>query len=188
MDSKLVLLSETRIDELAKNSVSNLTWDYLDDRYRNGNSKITVMSSVYHTGSDFYEVSFKATATHKSRKKYTLILRFYKVGEYITDDPSKCRYSKLESILRNVVHKCDVKMYSNDPSFLYQGTFEGLAKNDLSIFKFPGPKGDHVWDNRHSGSGGLINREIHLTKHLAQVASNIDTYIPKMAQLIKVTE
>ena len=35
-------------------------------------------------------------------------------------------------------------------------------------------------------SGGLTNKNIHLTKHLAQIASNIETYIPKLAQKLDV--
>lgn len=180
-------LNEATIDELSKNDVSNLTWNFLSDRYENGNSKIELTTATYHINNDFLEVTFLANATY-GRTKYTLVFRFYNVEQYFISDPAKSRYSKVESMLRNIIHKCDVKLYSNDPSFMYQGSFEGLAKNNMSIFKFPGPNGDHVWDERHSDSGGLINSEIHLTKHLAQVVTTMDKYISRMAQILNVTE
>ena len=47
-------------------------------------------------------------------------------------------------------------------------------------------KGTDEWNSRHMASGGLTNKNIHLTKHLAQIASNIELYVPKLAQKLNV--
>jgi hypothetical protein len=91
-------------------------------------------------------------------------------------------YGQLEQALKKVIHSCDVKFYSDDPSFDWQGCWEGLAKHDLSIYKFTGEKGKGIWDEKHAASGGLQNQEIHLTKHLSQVVNEIDSYIKQIAQ------
>lgn len=182
----LNLLLEAKIDELIQNGVSSLTWEFYDQRIRYGNTKVNVASSIYNVKDKYYEVWFKVDSTKNENIKYDVILRWYNVDKYFTDDPSKVRYSVVEKMLRDIIHKCDVRMYSSDPSFQLQGTWEGLAKNDLSIFKYNGPKGDGIWDSRHMNSGGLNNKNIHLTKHLAQIISQIDSFVPKMSQMLDV--
>lgn len=182
----MYLLLETRIGELLNHGVSNLTWNTLDSRMRHGHHGVEVAGVSYHVSDDFLEADFTVDSTDSSNKKYSVILRFYKVGKYFTSDPSKSKYSVLEQMLRNIVHKCDVRFYSDDPSFLWQGVWEGLSNNDMSIFKFTGTKGDGVWDDRHMETGGLTNREVHLTKHLTQIVSQINEFVPKMAQRLEV--
>lgn len=181
----LSLLMETTIKELTQTGVSNKTWDFLDNRLRYGDSGVTVESSFYNVGEGYYEAWFKANST-TSDAKYDIVFRWYDVDKYFTDDPKKVRYSEVEKMLRNVIYKCNVRLYSSDPSFSMQGCWEGLDANDLSIYKFPGPKGAGIWNTRHMASGGLTNKNIHLTKHLAQIASNIETYVPKLAQKLDV--
>ena len=182
----LLTLMETKIRELINNDVSNLTWEYLDDRIRYGISTIDVKSSFYNVGEGYYEAWFKATSTSDASKKYDVVFRWYDVDKYFTDDVKKVRYSVVEKMLRNVINKCDVRMYSSDPSFTLQGCWEGLDANDLSIFKYEGVKGDDIWNERHMSSGGLNNRNIHLTKHIAQIINQMDSFIPKLAQKITV--
>lgn len=181
----LSLLTETTINELLKSSVSNLTWGFLDNRLRFGDSGVEVKSSFYNVGEGYYEAWFKVNST-EGDDKYDLVFRWYDVDSYFTSDPKKVKYSEVEKMLRNIIYKCAVRLYSSDPSFFYQGCWEGLDKNDLSIYKFPGPSGDGKWDEKHIESGGLNNRKIHLTKHIAQIASEIEKHIPKLSQLLTV--
>ena len=181
----LSLLTETTINELLQTGVSNKTWDFLDSRLRYGDSGVSVESSFYNVGEGYFEAWFKVNSTDGD-DKYDVVFRWYDVDKYFTEDPKKVRYSVVEKMLRNVIYKCNVRLYSSDPSFSLQGCWEGLDANDLSIYKFKGPKGDDVWNARHMASGGLTNKNIHLTKHLAQIASNIEQYIPKLAQKLDV--
>lgn len=181
----LSLLMETTIKELTQTGVSNITWNFLDNRMRYGNSNVSVKSSFYNVGEGYFEAWFKVDST-KGDGEYDVVFRWYDVDKYFTEDPKKVKYSVVEKMLRNVIYKCNVKLYSSDPSFSMQGCWEGLDATDLSIYKFPGPKGTGEWNSRHMASGGLTNKNIHLTKHLAQIASNIELYIPKLAQKLNV--
>ena len=183
----MYLLFESTIEKLKTTCISNFTQDKLEDRLNNGDYHMSVSQAIYHKNDDFLEVTFTVNATNGG-KPYTCILRFYKVGKLVTDDLSKARFSVVEKTLRKIIKKCDVRFYSNDSSFYWQGSWEGLDKNDLSIYKFNGPKGDGVWDSRHANSGGLMNSEIHLTKHLAQIVRTIDGYISQIAQKLTVAE
>ena len=183
----MYLLFESTIEKLKATCISNFTQDKLEDRLNNGDYHMSVSQAIYHKNDDFLEVTFTVNATNGG-KPYTCILRFYKVGKLVTDDFSKASFSVVAISLRKKKKKCDVRFYSNDPSFYWQGSWEGLDKNDLSIYKFNGPKGDGVWDSRHANSGGLMNSEIHLTKHLAQIVRTIDGYISQIAQKLTVAE
>lgn len=183
----MYLLFESTIDKLRATCISNFTQDKLEDRLNNGDYHMSVSQAIYHKKDNFLEVTFTVNATNGG-KPYTCILRFYKVGDLVTEDLDKARFSVVEKILRKIIKKCDVRFYSNDPSFYWQGSWEGLDKNDLSIYKFNGAKGDGVWDNRHASSGGLANSEIHLTKHLAQIVRTIDGYISQIAQVLTVAD
>lgn len=183
----MYLLFESTIEKLRGSGISNFTQSKLDDRMYDGDYHMSVQQAVYHKNDDFLEVVFDVNAT-KGGKPYTCILRFYKVGQYITDDLAKTKFSIVEKTLRKIIKKCDVRFYSSDPSFYWQGAWEGLDKNGLSIYKFTGEPGSGVWDERHSLSGGLANPSIHLTKHLAQIVNTIDAYISSISQVLQVTE
>ena len=76
------LLLETRIDELIKNSVSNLTWNSYDDRMHDGHHNVFVNTSFYNVGEDYFEVAFKAESTSTSKKYYDVVFRWYEVDKY----------------------------------------------------------------------------------------------------------
>lgn len=188
------LFLEATIDSLKTSAVSGLTQHHLDKRYQN-DFNIDLGQASYHRRDDFLELIFFANSTfgdtgyiastnlpQGKNGQYTLCLRFYKVGRFLKDE-SKMGYSQLEQALRDCIHKCDVKFYSDDPSFYWQGIFEDLDERGMSIYKFPGPsKGNGVWRDRHAASGGLQDPYIRLTKHLAQVINEIDSYIKTIAQ------
>lgn len=182
----MYLLFETNIDKLRSGGfVSNLTTGYLNNRLKGPQNRIEVASATYYVSDNFLEVAFDVQPT-QGVNHYTVILRFYDVGKYVKDDLGKARFSVVEHTLNKIIKQCDVRFYSDDPSFLWQGCWEGLDKNDMSIFKFTQPKGDGIWDNRHMLSGGIGNRELHLTKHIAQIVTYIDGYIHTIAQKINV--
>lgn len=187
------LFLEATIDSLRGNSVSGITQRSLDQRYQN-DFNIDLAQASYHRKEDFLELIFFANSTYGDtgfisatslpqgkNGQYTLCLRFYKVNNYLKDEKSM-GYSQLEKAIKDCIHNCDVKFYSDDPSFYWQGTFEDLDKEGLSIYKFPGEKGSGYWRDKHAASGGLQNPNIRLTKHLAQVVDEIDSYITEIAQ------
>jgi len=186
------LFLEATIDSLAGNSVSGLTQHHLDLRYQN-DFNIDLGQAAYYRKQDFLELIFFANSTYGATDfiastslpqgkngQYTLCLRFYKVGQYLKDEKNM-GYGQLEQALKQAIHSCDVKFYSDDPSWFYQGGWEACDKENLSIYKFPGPAGKGIWTARHKASGGLTG-DAHLTKHLSQVVNEIDSYIKQIAQ------
>lgn len=184
---------ESTIDSLIGSSVSGLTQHHLDQRYQN-DFNIDLGQASYNRREDYLELIFFANSTYGDtgfiastnlpqgkNGQYTLCLRFYQVGQFLKDEKNMS-YSQLEKALLECIHRCDVKFYSDDPSFYWQGCWEGLDKNNLSIYKFTGEKGDGIWHAKHAASGGLGNPEIHLTKHLAQIVTEIDSYVKQIAQ------
>lgn len=182
----MYLLLETSIPKLKSGGfVSNLTQGYLDDRMKK-QYEISVSSSLYNISKDFLEVIFSVIST-ESERRYTVILRFYDVGRFIKDDLATAKFSIVEKTLNKIIKLCDVRFYSDDPSFLWQGCWEGLDNHDMSIFKFNDIKGKGIWDDRHMRSGGIQNKEVHLTKHLAQIVNTIGAYVSEISQKLKVS-
>ena len=205
MKRKLIKFLELNLGQFTDGGVSNLTKKWLDLRNKEGETEITLNNALYHKGGiigknqDFLELTFFAKSTYGGESfvaavdtpqapngYYVLVLRFYDAKQFLTADTLQKGYKDLEASIAKVLHSCEVRLYSDDPSWFYQGGWEAADKKDASIFKFTGPKGTGVWDARHQASGGLSNPPIHITKHLAQVMMTIDSYIPQIAQNLQV--
>lgn len=198
------LLLEATLDILTQTAISNLTKKHLDKRETKGDSEINLASATWHTKKDFLELVFYAKSSFGDTQYiaadnisnntpngyYTVVIRFYNVSSQSPDfqpaDFENLEHSKLQQIIKNVLHNCDAKFYSDDMSFLFQGCWEDLAKEDMSIYKYTGPKGKGIWRGIHNSSGGITNPNIHLTKHIAQVIRDIDLYVTKIEQLLTV--
>lgn len=117
--------------------------------------------------------------------QYTVEIQFVhadKFGEL--DDLTSLSRTKLNVFWDNCIKNCDIKFYSDDPSFYWQGTWEDLAENNASIYPFKGKRGDHTWRKRHGASGGLLHPEIRITKHLAQILYDLDKYKDTIIQYL----
>lgn len=193
-------LIEMTISDLSSNAVSGITQKRLDDRYENGDTDINLIKANFYMKKDFLELVFACKSTYGATDfiaaedipdvpdgYYAAVLRFYKISKYIKRNIAEQHFSTMTTQIKNAVHNCDVKLYADDSSFFYQA-WEGLDKNKLAIYKFPGPSGQGIWDARHFNSGGLINKKIHITKHLAQIIRNIDDYVPQVCEKGNVVE
>lgn len=199
------LFLEATLDTLTQSAISNFTKKHLNKRETEGESQIDLASATWHTRKDFLELVFYAKSSFGDTQYiaadnisnntpngyYTVVVRFYKVSlqspDFQPSDFDTLTHSKLREIITNVVHNCDAKFYSDDMSFYWQGVWEDLYNNNMSIFKFTGKKGKGVWRDIHAASGGLANPQIRLTKHIAQVVRDIDTYITKIEQTLVIT-
>ena len=182
-------LQEMTITDLTTTAISDITQKTLDSRYEIGNNEINVVAVNFYMKKDFLEIIFACESTYGAEDfiaavdipnipngSYAVVLRFYGISEYIDKNISMLPFSTLSVQIKNVLHNCDVKLYADDSSFYYQA-WEGLDKNKLAIYKFPGEPGKGIWDTRHFNSGGLINKKIHITKHIAQIIQNIDDFV-----------
>lgn len=205
MERKLVKFLEMKMPELINGGISNITKKWLDLRQKDGETEITLNNALYHKGGifgknqDFLELTFFAKSTYGGTSfvaavdtpeapngYYVLVLRFYNVKPFLTKEVLNGGYAQIETALHQIFQSCDVRLYSDDPSWFYQGGWEAADKHDVSIFKFTGPNGTGKWDAIHTESGGLTNPPIHITKHLAQVLMTLSDYVPEIAQNLEV--
>lgn len=193
------LFLEATIDSLATTGVSNLTQKHLNIRYEN-DFNIDLAAATYYKRKDFLELIFFANSTFGATDfiagtnlpqgkngQYTLCLRFYKVKSFL-ENADTLGFTQLETALKDCLHKTDVKFYSDAPDFYFQGAWESLDKEGMSIYKFSGVNGKGIWDAKHYSSGGITNPRIHLTKHLAQIVNEIDDYIRQIAQILTLND
>ena len=195
----MIKLLETRIDYLLQSGISNITDKYLNLRFEpEARTEIQLIQVNYHTQSDYLELVFWADSTYTERHtqnetiqpvldkfgrtpdgKYILIANFYKVKRWIGKYPEMINTNRqrLYYYVKSLLHSCDARFYSDDPSFYWQGVYEDLAQENMSIYKFIGTNGKGIWRDRHFQSGGLAKPTIRVTKHLAQVIMFIDDYI-----------
>lgn len=196
----LIKFLESNIDILANTAISNLTQKWYELRMSNGETEIKLNSATYNTRmfNNYLELVFFAKSSYGNTSYiaatevpqapngwYTLVLRFYKVSKILGKDFKSIGYREIENRLKKVIHQCDVKFYSDDPSWFFQGGFELADKNKMSIYKYTGPKGNGIWENRHKSSGG-VSAQIYLTKHFAQLIHEIDSYITQIAKTIQI--
>lgn len=195
----MIKLLETKIDYLFSTGVSNITDKYLNLRFEpEARSNIELIQSNYHTGSDYLELVFYADATYTNdtqnttiqpvinrfgrtpNGKYLIIVKFLKVKRWLKDYQNlmETNRNRMLQYMKSLIHSCDAQFYSDDPSFYWQGVFEDLSQENMSIYKFNGTKGNGIWQNIHYQSGGLTKPTIRVTKHIAQIIMFIDDYIP----------
>lgn len=82
----------------------------------------------------------------------------------------------IKKFWEKVVKNCDLRFYSNDPSFYWQGFWEDLSNQRSAIKPFKGKKGTGRWRDIHQASGNLINGKLRVTKHIAQILLDLDTF------------
>lgn len=194
----VLILQEKTLSDLRGKATSNLTQQYLDVRKERGRTKIFLKSATINIKKDFMELIFNAAstfgatdfiaATDLQQAKdgyYTLAIRFYNIRSYITKDFMSLPTGTKQQAIGQIFNNCELKLYSDDPSYYYQGYWQDNEKEDMAIYKFPGPAGDDVWHNRHAQSGGLANPNVRLTKHLSQLVNDLDKYISEIARKCK---
>lgn len=83
-----------------------------------------------------------------------------------------------------VVDNCDLRFYSNDPSFYWQGFWEDLSNQRAAIKPFKGKRGTGRWRKIHQDSGNLTNGKLRVTKHIAQILLDLDIYEDRILKLL----
>lgn len=109
------------------------------------------------------------------KDRYTIIIQFLGFSQLF--DITKLIQLRPRTMARigpltQMMEMCDCKLYSDDPSFYYQGVWEDLDKVGMAVVPFIGPQGKDIWHNRHKLSGGLADPNVHVTKHIAQISLN----------------
>jgi hypothetical protein len=185
------------LNDLENRAISNITQKHLtmrltDPELRSG---IRVIEAQWEPANDTYTVFFEMEPSGGTPAKVlTTSAREYQGTFYNTvfqfQGPSKWLGTPAEfqqktaeqqiAAIEEMIMSAEAKLYSNDPSFYYQGMWEDLATVGGAMFPFPGPKGDGVWRARHAQAGGLANPMIRITKHMGQVIGNIGKLISEI--------
>src|SRR5574344_902846 len=193
------LFKEMSLDSMKVGTASGITQKALTDRFKNGDSHIELFSAICNIQKDFLEIIFQGNLTygttdyiaasdvqHDVNGAYSVVLRSYQVSKFLKQDFYKLTYSQEMPLIKQVIHNCDVKFYSDDPSYYFQGSWEDGEKAGIAIYKYTGEPGKNIWHDKMVNSGGLQNPNIHLTKHIAQIVEQIDSYLPKICQNLKI--
>jgi len=192
------------LKSLDAGGISNLTAMHLDRRLTDpeANSHIELIEAKWKVDDNEVVIYFYASPTYGGSTVmtpsgrpyqgsfYNVVFQFIGVETYLgtIEDFTASDERERERLFTDMMWSCPVKVYSNDPSFYYQASWEDLAKVDGVVFDFPGPTGTGYWHNKHVASGGLSNPNIHITKHMAAIIEDMNYYIPTITKALKKVE
>jgi hypothetical protein len=112
------------------------------------------------------------------KKSYTVKVQFQKINDWLESKQTFLELSKGEQIefIRGIVKGADVKIWSDDPSWLYHGHYENAVELDYSLYPWPGlPKAKGTWATIKTGSP--TTQYFSLSKHMIEVLTVIP-FIP----------
>lgn len=176
----LSYLEEITIKDLQKNAVSNITKKSYDKRVTSQNNFVS-LESVSFVQNDL-RLTFSVESSegdgnfidNKYTKPpagfYTVMIQFIDSNKYLTNTINN---ESAQKALDQIFLNCDVKLFSDDPSFYWQGFWESLDDLDMAIFPFTGKPGDGQWTERHNNSGNLLIGNIRVTKHIKQILDEL---------------
>lgn len=203
VDTLQFLRERFSLNDLENHAISNITQRHLTTRLTDPemNSGIRVIEAQWEPSNDTYTVFFEiepskgtpakvltTTAREYQGTFYNTVFQFQNASKWL-GDPAEFQQKPVDQQVKdieNLIWSAEAKLYSNDPSFYYQGMWEDLATVGGSVFPFPGPRGSGVWRARHAQSGGLANPMIRITKHMGQVIGNIGKMIPEIRDKTRV--
>lgn len=122
------------------------------------------------TYGDGQPISGKTRGPKATPNRYSIFIRFFDINKVIPDYEAfkNADQSTKQSFIDQLLKTCSVKIFSDDPSFLYQGMWVDCEKHGLALFKLDPSiaaldKG--IWRNRH----GMQNT-FRVTKHIGQLS------------------
>lgn len=115
--------------------------------------------------------NFTKNGTPKRGKNYTVKLQFENVESFLGKRIDFLDLSKGEQIkkVRRMIKEANVRVWSDDPSWLLQGHFENAFELGYSVFAFPTsiPKAEGRWAEIKTGS--VSTPYFSLSKHVQEV-------------------
>lgn len=146
---------------------------------RGAQNKPWTLTVLYDVDSTFDDgVSLPNNVIPAEAHKYHVIVQFQDIMK--AEQASGLKWKQFlkykpqeqQRLIQATINTCDVKLYSDDPSYQFQGSWESLTKAGAALYPYRGPAGKGVWDARHQASGGL-HTDFHVTKHIAQISEQI---------------
>jgi len=173
----------TTIPDLKKNSLSDRNKHFYQIRKKDGTTGSIFQTAEWSDDTDSVLVTFHVRPTYdkkvdtytptlkrKTDNKYTIKLEFLNASDFLGSKENFIEQKKgiQQKRVRKMLKEGLVRIWENDPSFFFQGSFETFAKVDGTIYPYTGPKGKGIWNRRHDPAGGDKDF-LHLTKHLVEL-------------------
>lgn len=121
------------------------------------------------------EGNLKSTTTYDVQIQFCNANKFADEFGVNLDELHLLELSELKKFWQSVRDKCDLRFYSDDPSFYWQGFWEDLSNQRSAIKPFKGTHGTGRWREIHQKSGGLINGKLRVTKHITQILLDLES-------------
>ena len=180
------LLFEFTISDFKKNA-SKRSKDSLKDRKASGKSGFTLTAANWKK--DNILLKFDVVPTNKKSvkimgkggkfskgSKYKVEIQFVDVEDLIGSKEDFLKSKDKDKKIKKLINKADIKVWSNDLSFYWQGHAEQAAKFDYNIHPFPkgGVAGDDLWIDRHDNSVPSVSKHIlEILQGLSKISSDI---------------
>jgi hypothetical protein len=106
-------------------------------------------------------INITKDAEETTGTNYEGLIEFSDLNELFNrEDWNSLEFKDKRDIVYKILDTADVKIFVNDPSFLYQGSWKQLDEVGASLYSFPNLPDKGIWKKRHQ------NYSVHLTKHL----------------------
>lgn len=175
------LIEGLTIPEIRSGAVSKRNKDWLRKRRQDGSTgsflkEVNWVENedsiylVYHS-----KPTYETTVTNYSPSgnsypdnHYIVQIQFLGVSRYLgSKDQFKLLSPKEQGdLILKMIDTAEVKLWSSDPSWIFQGSFEAFEKEDASIYPLWSPRGSGIWDSKHGLSP-------HITKHTVEVLETV---------------
>ena len=191
------LLEGLTISDLKKNAISSLNKKYLGIRRKEGESGSELVGIEWDINIDALTLEWRITPTYEPRvlnysedgaafnsDHYTARIQFENVSKYLGDKETFKSFTPKDQgkLVLEMLNNGEVRLYSSDPSFLFQSSWEFLDEVGAAMYPLPSKKGKDIWANRHTGTS---IQGLHLTKHLSEILSIIVQNYSDIAKLIR---
>lgn len=188
------ILEGLTIPDLKANAVSDRNKDFLAQRRKEGQSgsylqwnkikwneaeDIVILEWKVVPSFDKLVTNFEPDGEETRKKMYTVRILFENVSKYIGTKKGFELFTPKEQgeLTLGMLDNAECKLYSSDPSFLFQSSWEYLDDAGAAIYPLPTPRGKGIWAARH---GNTAIEGLHLTKHTLEILQ----YIKNSYQII----
>ena len=122
-----------------------------------------------------------------TKKNYQIKLQFQAINDWVESRQAFLEFTKGEQVefIRGIIKGADIKIWSNDPSWLYQGHYENAVELDYSLYEWPGniPRAKGRWAMIKTGS--TTTPYFSLSKHMIEVLTVIPFIPDEIASMIR---
>ena len=180
-DFNKIVPSKRNRDWLKKRRDSGKTGSFLEDVLWNV-SKDTLLLKYRQIPTPTIPILKVSKKGNKSNTKiYNMEIQFIDVSKYLGNMKDYLIQTKGEQIVRSrdMIRKATVKVHSNAPDFLFQGSWRHAFDNNYNIYSIPTMKDTGVWKKRHE------NKNEYITKGLLEIIQTIPFNADKIAELIR---